>query len=143
MTVWMWTVAATVMAAFFVLGGWTAKRSDIKEQHWTTVLGVIYAVVGLVAVIDLAHVQHRVTDQINCNQGQNEALIAIGDSRRAVDTAALAYDERLQDFYGVPVELRQPDNQIVIRVKDALNMLVAARQAAVKVQSDNPFPDCH
>lgn len=142
MTVGLWVLTGVFMAACFVLGVVTAHRWVDREHRWQAILGVLYAVVGLAAVMDLTHVHHEVGEGLRCNQAQNEALVSIGRARREVDNAALAYDERLQTFFAVPVEQRQPDNPAVINVTAALDKLVAARKKAVEAFNDNPLSYC-
>lgn len=155
MNAWLWIVIAILAVVVFGLGmfvSWALRsRPDVARPQ--LLLGVFFTVVALVVVVDTVQLQVRFSkhvdenmvaqqDQLNCNQAQNNALIAIGNARRGVDEAALTYDQALQAFLQVPAAEREPDNPLVINLVTALNWLVAARKVATKAYAENPFPVC-
>lgn len=138
----LWLLSAVIVVAAFALGASTANRWRNRRQRVQAVLAVAFFIAGVTAVMDVAHLQTRFAEQVNCNTTLLHVLQDRSDARSRVDAST-----HLAQLSLPPVldDLRDGHLDDIWRVTAARDAFLTAATDRDQLDAvlNEPYPDCH
>jgi hypothetical protein len=142
-----WTIAAVIgvglMGLAFTVGWLSRERARTPIVQAIIGAGFVAVAVGIVIIqVNVVMTQH---DTVICNSDLIDALSVRNKAQVTVNQEGIHFHQHLVTWLDAQSEVPQDipvTTDALTQLRDSLDKLVRARQAAILVEDANPLPVC-
>lgn len=141
----MLSVVILVAAGLAFVIGWI-MGNDERDHHRIVqaVMGAGFVAVALTIIIVQAKLVVAHQNTIRCNTQLVDALAARNKAQVTVNQAGVHFHEHLLIWLDTEVNESHDvsERDATAQLKESVNELINARNASIKIERDNPLPNC-